>query len=164
MKHIHTFESFINEGIELVSMSDAGVSNFNKKDTTKKHSDIEAVLLDPETWTDDLSFKDKQGNVYFIDDLLNKDVKIGGKIIKVEEGELYDVKKKVKAGKMHKLLGVPEDKEITDVYTDPKKLAEDLVKATGDKKEATGMLAFAANINPANNIFDKALKAMPEVK
>lgn len=90
MKHIHTFESFINEGIELVSMSDAGVSNFNKKDTTKKHADIEAVLLDPETWTDDLSFKDKQGNVYFIDDLLNKDVKIGGKIIKVEEGKLNE--------------------------------------------------------------------------
>jgi hypothetical protein len=82
----------------------------------------------------------------------------------LDEGELYDVKKKVKAGKMHKLLGVPEDKEITDVYTDPKKLAEDLVKATGDKKEAAGMLAFAANINPKENIFDKALRVMPDVE
>jgi len=80
------------------------------------------------------------------------------------EGELYDVKKDVKKGKMHDLLGVPQDKEIADVYKDPKKLAQDLVKATdGDQKEATGMLAFAANINPANNIFDKALKAMKEI-
>ena len=80
------------------------------------------------------------------------------------EGELYDVKKKVKKGKMHDLLGVPQDKEIADVYKDPKKLAQDLVKATGgDQKEATGMLAFAANINPANNIFDQALKAMKDI-
>lgn len=82
----------------------------------------------------------------------------------IAEGDLYDVKKTVKKGKMHKLLNVPEDKEITDVYKDPKKLAADLVNATGNKKEATGMLAFAANINPVNNIFDKALKAMPEIE
>jgi len=82
----------------------------------------------------------------------------------VTEGELYDVKKDIKKGKMHDLLNVPQDKEITDVYDDPVKLAKDLVKAVdGDQKEATGMLAFAANINPDINIFDKALKAMKEI-
>ena len=65
---------------------------------------------------------------------------------------------------MHDLLGVPQDKEISDVYDDPMKLAKDLVDAVGgDQQEATGMLAFAANINPAINIFDKALKAMKEI-
>ena len=82
----------------------------------------------------------------------------------VSEGELYNVKKDVKKGKMHDLLGVPQDKEISDVYDDPMKLANDLVDAVGgDQQEATGMLAFAANINPAINIFDKALKAMKEI-
>lgn len=117
-------------------------------------------------------FNDSEGEhaiTWGIKDMLTKIFKVDTRNMYYDafwmfEGELYDVKKDIKAGKMHKLLGVPEDKEITDVYKDPKKLAEDLVKATGDKKEATGMLAFAANINPKDNIFDKALKAMPEVK
>ena len=34
----------------------------------------------------------------------------------------------VKQGKLRNLLGVPEDKQIEDVYTSGKKLAEDLLK------------------------------------
>lgn len=75
----------LNEEIEIVSMSDAGVSNQNKSLTTKKYSEIISVLLDSEEWTDDLRFKDKNGNVYFIDDLIGKKVKIGNNIIDVIE-------------------------------------------------------------------------------
>lgn len=69
---------------------------------------------------------------------------------------------KPKPGKMHKALGIPDNKEIQDVYTSGKKLATDLVKAVG-KKKATGMIAFVANINPEVNIYDKALKALDKI-
>ena len=75
----------LNEEIEIISMSDAGVSNQNKSLTTKKYSEIISVLSDSEEWTDDLRFKDKNGNVYFIDDLIGKKVKIGNNIIDVIE-------------------------------------------------------------------------------
>jgi hypothetical protein len=91
MKHIHTFESFLNENklnemtIEIISMTDHGVSNSNKSEYTKKHSDIEEVLIDPDSWTDDLAFRDMHGNTWSIDDLIGKNVKLGRKVIKVEE-------------------------------------------------------------------------------
>jgi hypothetical protein len=72
---------------------------------------------------------------------------------------------------MHKLLDIPADKKIDDVYTSGKKLAEDLLKAVEDakivpakdvKKKAASMLAFAANwpSDGKNSILDKALKAI----
>lgn len=85
MKNLQTFEEFLNEAIEIVSMTDAGVSNRNRTEYVNKFSYIESVLTDPETWTDDISFKDKLGNVYFIDDLIDKTVKIGSKTIKIKE-------------------------------------------------------------------------------
>ena len=82
-KHLPTFEDFLNEGteIEIISMTDAGVSNTNRAASTKNHKDIEAYLSSPDEWTDDVSFKDKQGVVYFVDDLVGKNVKLGGKTI-----------------------------------------------------------------------------------
>jgi hypothetical protein len=87
MRHIHTFDGFLNEGteIEIISMTDAGVSNSNRTASTKNHKDIEAYLSSPDEWTDDVSFKDKQGVVYFVDDLVGKNVKLGGKSILVQE-------------------------------------------------------------------------------
>jgi len=91
MKTFKTYKEFVNEAIDIVSMLDAGTSNFGKGETTRKLKDIEAVLTDPDTWTDDISFKDKLGNVYFIDDLIDKEVKIGNKkITVVEEGILNE--------------------------------------------------------------------------
>lgn len=80
-----SFDEFVNETIDIVSMLDAGTSNFGKGKTTRNLKDIEAVITDPDTWTDDISFRDKLGNVYFIDDLINKEVKIGNKKITVVE-------------------------------------------------------------------------------
>lgn len=65
----------------------------------------------------------------------------------------------VKEGKMTKLLNIPKGKKITDVYTSGKKLAEDLLKAVdGDKKKASSMLAFAANVDKTDNVLDTALR------
>jgi hypothetical protein len=88
MKNLQTFDEFLNEAIEIISMTDAGTSNRGKGDTTLKHNEIIDVLSDPETWTDDISFKDKSGNVYFIDDLIDKEVKVGSKKLTIiEESE-----------------------------------------------------------------------------
>lgn len=79
-----------------------------------------------------------------------------------EAKRLSDVK--VKKGKMHKMLGLSDDEDITDVYKSGKELAQDLVRAAGgDQQEVAGMLAYAANINPANNVFDDALSALKEI-
>lgn len=69
----------------------------------------------------------------------------------------------VKEGKMTKLLNIPKGKKITDVYTSGKKLAEDLLKAVGgDRKKASSMLAFAANVDKTNNVLDTALRNIPK--
>jgi hypothetical protein len=68
-------------------------------------------------------------------------------------------KVKIKPGKMHKLLDIPEDKTITDVYKSPKKLVDDLMNATNDDyKKVKGMIAFAANIHKGHELFKDALK------
>jgi hypothetical protein len=78
-----------------------------------------------------------------------------------EDEELSDVD--VEEGKMHELLDVPQDQKISDEYDSGEELARDLVDATGDEKEASGMIAYAANINPEDNIFDDALDAIDEI-
>lgn len=71
---------------------------------------------------------------------------------------------KVKKGRMHKLLRIPQDKKIIDVYTSGKKLAQDLLKAlNGNKKEASSMLAYASNVDKRNNVLDSALKAIKKL-
>lgn len=78
-----------------------------------------------------------------------------------EEGEKWAQDVNVKKGKMRKLLKVPADEKLTDVYTSGHKLAKDLLKAVnGDKKEASSMLAYAANVDSKNNILDRALHAI----
>jgi hypothetical protein len=70
----------------------------------------------------------------------------------------------VKKGKMRKLLKIPADQKVTDVYTSGEKLAKDLLKAVnGNKKEASSMLAFSANVDPENNVLDKALHAIKKL-
>lgn len=79
-----------------------------------------------------------------------------------EAEQLSDVK--IEGGKMHKLLGIDTKEKIEDTYTSGIKLAQDLYDKVKDKKEVTGMLAFAANINKETDIFDKALSAVDEIK
>ncbi len=78
-------------------------------------------------------------------------------------------------GLMHKILDIPENKKIGDVYTSGKKLAEDLLRGVKKaeivplrnvRKKATSMLAFAANwpSDGENSVLDKALEAIKDVE
>lgn len=67
-----------------------------------------------------------------------------------------------KRGKMHKLLGIPADKNISDVYTSGEKLAKDLVEKVG-KAKAAQMINFVANVNSEEDIFDDAQKALEDL-
>jgi hypothetical protein len=78
-------------------------------------------------------------------------------------------------GLMHKVLGIPTDKKIEDVYTSGKKLAEDLLKGVKKaelvplrdvRSKATSMLAFAANwpSDGDNSVLDKALEAIKDIE
>lgn len=82
-------------------------------------------------------------------------------IFSINEEDKWAQEAKPKEGKMHKILGIDPDKKITDVYTSGKELAKDLLSKV-DKKEASGMLAFAANIDKEHNIFDVALSSLDE--
>ena len=92
-----------------------------------------------------------------------------------ERHEEINEKKKLDKGLMHKLLGVPDGKKISDVYSSSRKLAKDLLVAVKDanivpadevRKKATSMLAFAANWpNDGDaSLFDKALKAISGIE
>lgn len=90
------------------------------------------------------------------------------KIIKEEldllEQEKWSKDIKIKKGEMHRLLGVSEDETIISKYSSGKKLAQDLLNAVnGNKKKATGMLAYAANLDPQTNVLDAALKALKDL-
>jgi hypothetical protein len=78
--------------------------------------------------------------------------------------EKWSTEVEPKKGKMHEILGIPTNKKISDVYTSGKKLAADLLKKTGDRKEATSMLSFAANVDKTDNVLDAALKAIKNIK
>lgn len=66
-------------------------------------------------------------------------------------------------GKMHEILGIPEDEDIEDHYDSGMALAQDLVDAVGED-EAASMIAFAANVNPEDNIYDDALQELEEIE
>ena len=78
-------------------------------------------------------------------------------------------------GLMHKILSIPANKKISDVYKSGEDLARDMLKAVKSKKlvpakdirrKATSMLAFAANwpSEGKNSVIDKALKAIKKIE
>ena len=82
-----------------------------------------------------------------------------------EDGKLWAKDAHPDEGKMHRMLDIPKGKKVTDVYTSGKSLAKDLLKANkGDKRKTAGMLGFVANVNKGTSVFDKAMKALPELK
>lgn len=91
-------------------------------------------------------------------------------ILKFEQFILNESKKTktisrvhIKPGKMHQLLGIPDNEQIQDHFNNGKHLAMALVKALGgDQRKAAGMLAWVANIQKGHNIFDEALSSLKE--
>lgn len=76
---------------------------------------------------------------------------------KVNEKDKWSKDVDIEKGKMHKILGIDQNKDIEDVYKSGEKLAKDLINKVGREK-AVGMINFAANINKENNIYDAAQK------
>jgi len=90
-------------------------------------------------------------NISELKNIISEEIKILNEGKKVDK---WGQKAAPEKGKMHKLLNIPEDKKIEDVYKSGKKLAQDLIEKVGLKK-AAGMINFAANINKDIDIFDK---------
>jgi hypothetical protein len=78
-------------------------------------------------------------------------------------------------GLMHRLLKIPADKKISDVYRSGDELAKDLLTAVKKgkivpsdevRRKATSMLAFAANWpnEGKNTVIDKALDAIKNIE
>lgn len=67
--------------VELVNMS-TGVSN------SRSIHQIKQVLTDSDLWSGDISFDDSYGNVYYIDNLIGKSVKVGDEIFSVKDLEV----------------------------------------------------------------------------
>lgn len=65
----------------------------------------------------------------------------------------------LKEGKLRKLLGVPNSKNIDDVYKSGKQIAEVLLTKI-DYDDAMKMLVFASNMNPENKLFKNAVRAL----
>jgi hypothetical protein len=96
--------------------------------------------------------------------------------IKIYESFIENINEaKISKGLMHKLLNVPGDKKISDVYKNGKELAHDLLSAVKKAKivpskevrrKATSMLAFAANwpSSPDHSVLDKALKEIKKIE
>ena len=69
----------------------------------------------------------------------------------------------IKEGKLRKILGVPKDKSIEDVFKSGNQIAEILLKKT-DYDDAIRMITFAANMNPGNKLFKSAFNAVKRKK
>lgn len=105
-----------------------------------------------------LNFAEFINEKYIVKEEIAKPVENTEEISEKKKDEDYWVKdSKPEKGKMHKLLGIPEDEKISDHYTSSEKLAKDLLKATGDEAEASRMLGFAGFANKDNPaLFRKA--------
>lgn len=90
MKRGLTFDDFINENesspIEIVYYSEV-IDNWGRTESSQKPNLIKDILKDEAAWTDDLTFEDKQGNVYYVDDLVGKQVKVGNEVFTIKETE-----------------------------------------------------------------------------
>lgn len=82
----------------------------------------------------------------------------------LDEAEKWAQKADVEGGKMHNVLGIPEDEKIEDHYDNSqkgaKKLVDDLYNKIGEEKEVAGMINYSANLSKGDNIFKKAQKAL----
>lgn len=100
--------------------------------------------------------------------------------LKIYESFVEEINEgKVQKGLMRKLLGIPEEKKISEIYNNTKEAAEDLasnllsaikkakiVPVKDIRSKATSMLAFAGNwpSDGKNTVIDKALKAIKFIK
>ncbi len=54
------------------------IDNWGRTESSRDGEKIRSVLTTPENWNDDMTFEGDDGKVYFIDDLLDKEVTTNG--------------------------------------------------------------------------------------
>lgn len=156
--HESQIEGILEAATILFEAGDQEADN-NKSFTPKKTPGIDKLIAA-------LSEKVKQEG----DEKLAKLLAVASKekqqlIAEAEEGKLWAKDAHPDEGKMHRMLDIPKGKKVTEVYTSGKSLAKDLLKANkGDKRKTAGMLGFVANVNKGTSVFDKALKALADLK
>lgn len=70
--------------IEIVLFADV-IDNSGKEKKSKKPTEISRALKASDEFTDDMRFEDRYGNIYFIDDLVGRTVKVGEEVFEVKE-------------------------------------------------------------------------------
>lgn len=63
--------------IKIVYYSEV-IDNWGRRESSEKALIIFSVLTNSEAWSDDMTFEDESGRVYFIDDLIGKEVELEG--------------------------------------------------------------------------------------
>jgi len=148
MKNILTLEEFISESlneaaIEIIDYSEV-IDNFGKTKKTRKPEYIEMILKDPKNFTDDMSFLGKDRKVYYIDDLIGNEVKVGNSKFFVNESldEKTDPDTGL-SGSVHTVLGPKTDRLIIS-GGDVKKHQDAIVKAVKKHDAGSNIQYFAA--------------------
>ena len=59
--------------IRIVYYSEV-IDNWGRTESSTDGETIHRVLTTPDEWSDDMTFEDDKGNVYFIDDLIGKEI------------------------------------------------------------------------------------------
>lgn len=72
------------EEIIIIKMTEV-IDNWGREEVTENAEEIMKVLKDPETWTDDITFTDQTGIIYFIDELIGETVMVGDTCIYITE-------------------------------------------------------------------------------
>jgi hypothetical protein len=169
------FKDFSNEDCEILTesayqdffrkkMKEKGITSFKGKDKAFKSKFFSEIKKE---WAIKKKSIKENLNEKTLSTKWNKDKSEDKKEDSKKETLKKDNSKKwaqnadVEAGKMKKLLDIPEKDNVIDHYKDGKKLAKDLIKALkGDEAQAKKMLGFAANVDPKNNVLDVAYKSI----
>lgn len=76
--------------IEIVYYQEM-VDNWGHKESSSKPEIIKSILQNENEWNDDMEFEDNYGNIYVIDDLIGKPVKLGDEVILVLDSKLKNL-------------------------------------------------------------------------
>ena len=72
----------MHEPINIVYYSEV-LDNWGRTESSREPEQLKSVLLNVEGFTDDMTFEDNTGHIYFIDELIGHQVKIGEDIFVV---------------------------------------------------------------------------------
>ncbi len=72
----------MHEPINIVYYSEV-LDNWGRTESSREPEQLKSALLNVEGFTDDMTFEDNTGHIYFIDELIGHQVKVGEDIFVV---------------------------------------------------------------------------------